>query len=118
MVPPGIENATIHVISGQMSERIEEFEKSILTGTVENGGDDGSLTSCSFVFHGRLDPIFASQEIVDEYEREVEKPSGVPLEKLPQLRLTGALMSEECGILLELEDVAGITYVSNALMPT
>jgi hypothetical protein len=115
MVPPGFENATIQVIAGQMAERVEEFERSIRAGTIENESDENPLTRCPFTFHGQIDPLFVPQGLINEYENEMDDPSGLPLENLPKLRLNGVLMSEECGILLELEDVTGISYVCRSL---
>ena len=111
MVPPGFENTTVQVIAGQMAERIKEFEIDMRAGTIENESDGNPLTRCSFTFHGQIDPLFVPQGLIDEYEKEMGDPSGLPLESLPKLRLNGVLMSEECGILLELNDVTGISYV-------
>jgi hypothetical protein len=94
-----------------MAERIKEFEIGMQAGTIENESDGNPLTRCSFTFHGQIDPLFVPQGLIDEYEKEMSDPSGLPLENLPKLRLNGVLMSEECGILLELNDVTGISYV-------
>jgi transmembrane E3 ubiquitin-protein ligase len=111
MVPPGFENTTMQVIAGQMEKHIEEVEASIQAGTAENESDENPVTRCSFTFHGQIDPLFVPQVLINEYEREMDDPSGLPLENLPKLRLNGVLMSEECGVLLELEDVTGVSYV-------
>lgn len=109
LVPQGLQNATTRLISGQLKERIGEFEKSIESGNAETLTEDKSVTQCSFTLHGRMDQIMAPQQSIDEYEREIENPSGIPLNQLPKPRFNGVLMSEECGVLLEVEGLEGIS---------
>lgn len=111
MVPNGFVNSTAHVVEGQLKEGISNLEKSIQSGVGVAENDEVPLTRCSFTFHGQLRPLFLHQDTVDEYERELRNPSGVPVEALMQPSIDGVLMSEECGILLELEAIVGTSYV-------
>ncbi|CAG8587389.1 975_t:CDS:2, partial [Acaulospora colombiana] len=78
------------------SERIKDLEKAALNGDTRLGDDEGSFVNCSFSFHGHLEPLHTPQNIVEEYEREMKEPSGIPIPKLPRPTFEGILMSEEC----------------------
>ncbi|KIM22842.1 hypothetical protein M408DRAFT_332712 [Serendipita vermifera MAFF 305830] len=109
LVPPGFVNSTAQVVAAQLQEDIQTLEKSIQAGASRVESDEDPLTRCSFTFHGQLRPLLLHQNLVDEYEREIQNPSGIPVDKLMQPTFDAVFMSEECGIGLELEAVTGIS---------
>jgi hypothetical protein len=88
-------------------ERIKELEKLASLGDTRLETEEDPLVKCAFSFHGHMEPLHISQNIVDEYEREMKEPSGIPIPKLPPPSFDGILMSKECGILLELTKSSG-----------
>jgi transmembrane E3 ubiquitin-protein ligase len=106
LVPPGFVNATNRVVEKQLMETIDDV-KSIQVGNSQIESDEVPRTRCSFTFHGQVRPLLVHREVVEEYERELQNPSGVPVENLLPPSFDGVLMSQECGILLELETVTG-----------
>jgi hypothetical protein len=107
IVPPGFVNGTNRIVEEQLLETIEDIKKSIRIGTSRSDSDGDSLTRCSFTFHGQVRPLLVQREVVEEYENELQNPSGVPVEALFPPTFDGVLMSRECGIVLELESVTG-----------
>ena len=107
LVPPGFVNATNRVVEKQLMETIEDVKRSIRVGNSQVESDGDPRTRCSFTFHGQVRPLSVHREVVEEYERELQNPSGVPVENLLPPSFDGVLMSRECGILLELEAVTG-----------
>lgn len=107
IVPHGFFNATSQVVEGQLKEDIETFQKNIQAGAGRLENDEDPFTRCSFTFHGQLRHLLHHQDLVNEYERELSNPSGIPVGNLMKPSFDGVLMSEECGILLEMEDVSG-----------
>jgi len=108
LVPPGFVNATTRVVEGQLVEHIKDIEKNIQIGGSQLESDDIPMTSCSFLLHGQVRPLLVPREVVEAFEKELQDPSGVPVEPLLPPSFDGVLMSEHCGILLELEAVTGI----------
>lgn len=111
LVPPSLFNDTTHVITEQLKERVKEFEQSISDGTAQLDSDSDPVTRCSFIFRGHLHPMLVHQSMVDLYEQEQKTPTGIPLPKLAAPGFNGLLISEECGIAIELEEVKGISSI-------
>ncbi|PVG04702.1 hypothetical protein CPB86DRAFT_777980 [Serendipita vermifera] len=107
IVPIGYRNATAHVVAEQYAERIKELEKAVSNGDTRLEANEESFINCSFSFHGYVEPLHIPQNTVEEYERELKDPSGIPIPKLPRPTFDGILMSEECGIMLEFTKSSG-----------
>ncbi len=47
-----------------------------------------------------------------ELEDEIDNPTGITTVRPPEMKLTGVLISKNCGILYELPDIDGLKYVA------
>lgn len=70
--------------------------------------DETLATGCPFVFKGQLSPAEVPAAILRELEEEIQHPTGVSTIRPPPIILQGALLSEKCGILLEMKDFEGL----------
>ena len=51
------------------------------------------------------------KELMEELEHEYEEPTGISTVKAPELSLDGVLLSQNCGILYEVQHVVGLQCV-------
>lgn len=77
------------------------------SGTLQVGGEPEQRTTCPFRLYGFVRPVGRSQEAVDAVEREQKEPSGIPVPVVPPLVIDAVLVSQECGLLIELEGLQG-----------
>lgn len=100
-------NTTAKVVAKELSEKIHKIESRILDGTMEIDTPSEGEPECSFALFGQMEGLSVPQHLVDEFEMEMEHPSGVPVAKLspPTARLV--LFSENCGVLLEMNELSG-----------
>lgn len=116
LVPPQFQNVTANTVAAQLFEKIEEMEKELSAGTISMETEEPAVL-CSFTLHGEMEAIHFPQVLIDEYERELRSPSGVPMKRVPPPRFNGVLVSKECGVLVEMETVVGKTYVVRVTQP-
>ena len=48
---------------------------------------------------------------MQELEDELDTPTGISTIKAPELNVTGVLVSQDCGILYEIQKTTGMKYV-------
>ena len=107
LVPPEALNATAHLIVDEMTAYFERVKSSFEAGTLQAGDDSEMQTTCPFRLYGFVRPVDRSQEVVDAIEKEQNEPSGVPVPVVPPLVIDAVLVSQECGLLIELEGLQG-----------
>ena len=48
---------------------------------------------------------------MQELEEEIDNPTGITTVRAPEMKLSGVLISKNCGILYELPDIQGLKCV-------
>ena len=81
-------------------------------GTDNRLDNDSPKTKCSFRFFAQLEASSVPKELMEELEHEYEEPTGISTVKAPELSLDGVLLSQNCGILYEVQHVVGLQCVS------
>ena len=52
---------------------------------------------------------------MEELESEFDEPTGITTVRAPELALEGILLSQDCGVLYEIEHTVGVQYVHTIL---
>ncbi|KIJ65119.1 hypothetical protein HYDPIDRAFT_175153 [Hydnomerulius pinastri MD-312] len=113
IVPESFENETARVIKPELLSRINKVKERIDAGIIDQepseddvGGDDES--GCSFLVYAQIEPSALSEDLMHDYEDELQKPTGKWTADPSPLRMNGVLMSRECGLLYRLHDAGGL----------
>jgi len=107
LVPPEALNTTAHLIADEMTAYFERVKSRFEAGTLQTSEESELQTTCPFRLYGFIRPVDRPQEVVDAVEREQNEPSGVPIPVVPPLVVDAVLISQECGLLIELEGLQG-----------
>lgn len=70
-------------------------------------GADISSDNCEYVVYGHFDSVPFSPEQLKEIEEETRHPTGKPIPRLPQLKMSPLLYSPDCAVALKSTDVDG-----------
>uniref|UniRef100_A0A0W0EYZ4 RING-type E3 ubiquitin transferase n=1 Tax=Moniliophthora roreri TaxID=221103 RepID=A0A0W0EYZ4_MONRR len=110
IVPEHFQNETARLIGPELSARIDKLKYLIDAGIIEQDNTmvDAPRTSCPFQFYAQLDAVHVPRYLLQEYESELQMPTGIRTIKPPKLSMRGVLVSKECGILYEITNVEGI----------
>lgn len=111
LVPHAHLNETAYAILAEMTSRATKLKEKIDAGTIDQDAfndEEPPKVHCSFELYGQLVPTDVSQDSMQELEREIEKPTGIATVKAPELKLNGVLVSQNCGILIEVNEVIGL----------
>lgn len=73
--------------------------------------DETPKTGCSFKFFGQIHASRVPLYLMKELEDEIDNPTGITTVRPPEMKLTGVLISKNCGILYELPDIDGLKCV-------
>ncbi|KAI0683663.1 hypothetical protein BC835DRAFT_1295386 [Cytidiella melzeri] len=109
LVPQWRLNDTARIIEAYLLERESKLKEKVDGGTVEDTSDDDtSKTECSFKFFGQLHASSVPLRLLAELEDETDNPTGITTVRAPEMKLTGVLISQNCGILYELSNIVGL----------
>ncbi|KAH9926336.1 uncharacterized protein BXZ73DRAFT_49527 [Epithele typhae] len=111
LVPEGLRNDTARAAEKELRARINRLQDRINTGVFEqdtSSTDDSLKTNCSFQFYAQLDPTNVPEEQMRELEREFEEPTGITTVRAPELALEAVLLSQDCGLLYEVQHATGV----------
>jgi len=70
--------------------------------------DEQPNANCSFTLFAQLNSVNVPETLMEEYELEVQTPTGIHITVPPRLSLKGVLLSTECGMLYELDNMEGL----------
>ncbi|THV01301.1 hypothetical protein K435DRAFT_963633 [Dendrothele bispora CBS 962.96] len=110
LVPENVVNETVSIIESKMETRITQLKEMIDAGVIEQNksSDDQPVTNCSFTFYAQLNSVNIPEVFMEEYEQEVQTPTGIRTANPPRMSLKGVLLSTECGMLYELDNMEGL----------
>ena len=78
--------------------------------------DDSPKTKCSFRLFAQLAASNVPKELMDELESEFDEPTGITTIRAPELSLEGVLLSQDCGMLYEIQHTIGVQYAIRLLL--
>ncbi|KAI0763836.1 hypothetical protein BD413DRAFT_483618 [Trametes elegans] len=111
LVPEKYRNDSARAVEIELASRISKLKEKIDAGSFEQDTpetDDSPKTNCSFKLFAQLQPTHVPKELMDELEKEIDEPTGITTVKSPELSLEGVLLSQNCGILLEVKHAVGV----------
>ncbi|KAI0925008.1 hypothetical protein AcW1_006950 [Taiwanofungus camphoratus] len=110
LVPEAYINDTAHAIEAELLARVMKLKEKIDAGTLDQDldNDESPKTRCSFKLYGQLEPSDAPQALMQELEDEIDSPTGISTISPPEMKMNGVLVSQNCGILLEMKHVKGL----------
>jgi len=112
LVPETLQNSTARVLEVEMSRRLSKLRDMVDFGVLEqfsNRKEDTKQShKCLFNLYGQLDPTYVPKDLMEELERETERPTGITTVAPPKMILNGVIVSRECGILLKISDAKGL----------
>ncbi|KAG9309577.1 hypothetical protein JVU11DRAFT_10558 [Chiua virens] len=109
IVPESVRNETARVIKPELASRIKKVQEMIDAGVVEQESQGGNPeTNCEFVLHAQIEPSPIFEELMQDLEDELQKPTGKWTTERPPMRLNGMLVSQHCGLLYRLHDADGL----------
>ncbi|RPD62600.1 hypothetical protein L226DRAFT_532406 [Lentinus tigrinus ALCF2SS1-7] len=112
LVPEGLRNDSAHAVEIELRSRISRLKEKIEAAAFEqdtsSDDNDSPKTKCSFRLFGQLEASTVPKELMEELEHEYEEPTGISTVRAPELSLDGILLSQNCGILYEVQHVVGL----------
>ncbi|KAL0570589.1 hypothetical protein V5O48_011372 [Marasmius crinis-equi] len=107
IVPESFQNDTAHLIEPELTARIEKLKRLIDDGVIEQdvSSNEAPKTTCSFHFFAQLDSVNMPEYFMQEYESEMQNPTGLRPLQPPNLSMKAVLVSKECGIMFEIGNV-------------
>ncbi|EGO20800.1 hypothetical protein SERLADRAFT_442156 [Serpula lacrymans var. lacrymans S7.9] len=111
IVPEGYQNATAHAVEPEIASRINKLKTMIDQGIIDqdsNNDDNSGKSKCGFTLYSQIEPSQVPEQLMDELEEELQRPTGKWTVKSPKLTLNGVLLSKECGILYHINNTEGL----------
>ena len=78
--------------------------------------DESPKTKCLFRLFGQLNATTVPKDLMDELESEFDEPTGITTVKAPELSLDAVLLSQDCGMLYEIQHTIGVQYAIRLLL--
>lgn len=109
LVPPGLLNITARAVVPVIEDNISRL-KALLTSTDLSSEFNPTPpdSTCQFAVYAQVHPSNVSATAMRELEDELMYPTGITTVPRPPLQLDVAIISPECGILIEGKDADGI----------
>ncbi|KAF5350946.1 hypothetical protein D9757_013733 [Collybiopsis confluens] len=109
IVPEDMKNVTALLIEPELESRIQKLRDLIDAGIIEDINEDESpKTACPFIVFAQINSVDVSAEEMDEYEEEIQRPTGIRTRLPSRLSMRSVLVSKECGILYEVSNMEGL----------
>ncbi|KAI0083737.1 hypothetical protein BDY19DRAFT_975766 [Irpex rosettiformis] len=109
LVPEWRLNDTARIIEAELFTREAIIKERLNSGSIEDAPEeDNPITGCSFKFFGQILASGVPLYLMQELEEEIDNPTGITTVRAPEMKLSGVLVSKNCGILYELPDIQGL----------
>ncbi|TFK71357.1 hypothetical protein BDN72DRAFT_817637 [Pluteus cervinus] len=113
LVPEDGKNITAQLIEPELEARITKLRNLIDDGVLDDlSNEDQPKSTCTFTIYSQLSPVDIPQQLMADYESELQNPTGAWTVKPPPLSVNSLIISEECGIIFELVDSKGLSSKS------
>ena len=109
LVPPRLLNITARAIVPTIEDNITKLKALLASNDLPSETNPTTRNSiCQFAVYAQVHPSNVSAEAMRELEEELLHPTGVTTVPRPPLNLDLAVISPECGILIEGKDTNGM----------
>ncbi|TFK39970.1 hypothetical protein BDQ12DRAFT_629095 [Crucibulum laeve] len=111
LVPETVRNETARIVAPELEARINKLKTLIDDGIIDqetSSTEDSPKSTCPFTFHGQILPAPVPEYLMQDFEDEIQNPTGIWTIDPPKLSVTGLLLSKECGIMYEVKDTQGL----------
>ncbi|OSD00125.1 hypothetical protein PYCCODRAFT_1453440 [Trametes coccinea BRFM310] len=111
IVPEKFRNDSARAVEIELAARLSKLRERVEGGAFDQESldtDDSPKTKCSFKLFAQLERTGVPKELMDELEKEIDEPTGITTVKTPELALDAVLLSQNCGMLLEMKHVVGV----------
>ena len=112
LVPPDIRNETAHAILPALQSRIDHIRSMLnnadLSTDSASPSSDPPASNCSFHVYAQVSPSNVTADEMLELEEELANPTGAATVSRPPLLVSAVLLSQECGLLLRVEEAEGL----------
>ncbi|KAG7093495.1 hypothetical protein E1B28_007171 [Marasmius oreades] len=108
IVPDYLQNDTAHLIEPELTTRMEKLKYLIDAGIIEqevSPTSEAPRTSCSFQLFAQLDSVNIPAILMQEYESEMQNPTGIRPVIPSTLSMKAILVSKECEIMYKINNV-------------
>jgi hypothetical protein len=109
LVPPGLLNITARAVVPVIQDNISKLKALLASNDLSSETSPTTLDSiCQFAVYAQVQPSNISVAAMNELEEELLQPTGITTVHRPPLKLDVAIISPECGILIEGKDADGM----------
>ncbi len=109
LVPPGLLNITARAVVPVIENNISKLKALLASNDLPSETNSATLDSiCQFAVYAQVHPSNISAAAMNEMEEELLHPTGITTVHRPPLKLDVAIISPECGILIEGKDADGM----------
>src|SRR6266436_4600715 len=109
LVPPGLLNITARAVVPVIENNISKLKALLASNDLPSETNSATLDSiCQFAVYAQVHPSNISAAAMNEMEEELLHPTGITTVHRPPLKLDVAMISPECGILIEGKDADGM----------
>ena len=109
LVPPGVLNITARAIVPVIEDNISKLKALLASNDLPSEVNPTTQDSiCQFAVYAQVQPSNISVAAMQELEEELLHPTGITTVHRPPLKLDLAIISPECGILIEGKDADGM----------
>ena len=109
LVPPGLLNITARAVVPVIEDNISKLKALLASNDISSESNPATQDSiCHFAVYAQVQPSNISVAAMNELEEELLHPTGITTVHRPPLKLDMAIISPECGILIEGKDADGM----------
>ncbi len=109
LVPPALLNMTTRAVVPVIEDNISKLKALLASNDLPSETSPTTQDSiCKFAVYAQVHPSNISAAAMHELEDELLHPTGITTVHRPPLKLDVAIISPECGILIEGKDADGM----------
>ncbi|KAI9435319.1 hypothetical protein H4582DRAFT_1971440 [Lactarius indigo] len=108
LVPPDLLNITARAIVPVLEENIAKLKVVLASNDISEHNPTPPDSTCHFAVYAQVHPSNISAVDMRELEDELMNPTGVSTVKRPPFQLDMAVISPDCGVLVEVKKADGI----------
>jgi hypothetical protein len=109
LVPPGLLNITARAVVPVIEDNITKLKALLASNDLPSETNPTTQDEiCHFAVYAQVHPSNVSAAAMRELEEELLRPTGITTVPRPPLTLDVAVISPECGILIEGKDANGM----------
>lgn len=108
LVPPDLLNITARAVVPVLEDNIAKLKVLLTSNDLSELKPTPPDSTCHFAVYAQIHPSNISAVDMRELEDELMSPTGVSTVKRPPLKLDLAVISPDCGVLVEIRNVDGI----------